>query len=132
MQQLIANAMAVRVIYLLEAVQVQIQHGQLPASALRAQQGALQAIHEQYAIGQLCQLVVLREEGEFIVGTVPADGGGQLTGDKVQKLGVPCVEDWTAPPALHDEYANGHAVVQQGDAELRRLSAVFCLGRVGA
>jgi hypothetical protein len=74
LQQRIAHRVAQAVVDVLEAVQVHEEHGQVAVAPLGARQGLAAAVHQQGAVGQAGQRVVIGQ-------LVDAPGLGLLLGD---------------------------------------------------
>ena len=64
-QQTVADLMTELVVDRLEAVEIQVAHGEHLADPARARDGLLQTIGEQASIGHAGQLVVMRDVIEF-------------------------------------------------------------------
>ena len=86
LQQQVAHSVAVLVVDLFKSVQVDEQHGQLGAVALRAPQSAVEAVQQQGAVGQARELVVLRHVLQLRLQLLVLDGGSHLSRDKLQKF----------------------------------------------
>ena len=69
-QQLVADAMAERVVDRLEIVEAEHQHADLFRAAARVQQNVVHLLAQQVAVRQPGQTVVLRHEGEPRLGTL--------------------------------------------------------------
>ncbi len=81
LQHLIAGVMPERVVDLLEAIEIEQQHGEALVIAMRAQDRLLQPIEEQRAVGQVGERVVVGEIGDALAGQVafaPDRGFAQL------------------------------------------------------
>ena len=70
LQNQIAGVMAERVVDLLEAVEIDQQHGEALLIAMRAQDRLLQPIEEQRAIGKIGERVVIGQVGDALIGQV--------------------------------------------------------------
>ena len=111
-QQQVAQVVAVAVVDALEAVQVEVQHGQPKVFALRGRQRLFQSFVEAVAVGQVGQRVV--GDQVFQAGPVALafDGRGDLCRDKLQQLLVLRAVARRAVVALHHQGADhpvGHA-----------------------
>ena len=70
-QQQVADRVAERIVDVLEAVEVEEQHRELAAPAMRAGDRLSDAVGQQRAIGQAGQRVVVRHVHDALVGEAP-------------------------------------------------------------
>ena len=85
-QQQVADRVAERVVDVLEAVEIEEQHGELAASAMRAGDRLPDAIREQRPVGQAGQRVVMRHVHDALVGKAPLGDLGLQSGVDAGKL----------------------------------------------
>ena len=79
-QQQVADRVAERVVDVLEAVEIEEQHGELAAPAVRAGDRLPDAIGEQRPVGQAGQRVVMRHVHDALVGKTPFGDLGLQSG----------------------------------------------------
>ena len=95
--------MAIAVIYLLEFVQVDVQHGELCVLALNGVERSFQLIVKQIAIGQVRELVVAGDVVQPRVSLLAFDRRGHLGGNELQEQLVLFPVAHITCVALHDQ-----------------------------
>ena len=70
LQQLVAERMAVRIVHVLEVIEIEAEHRQVLAAANPGER-LLEPSMEQHAVGQIGQRVVQRHVGDLVFGTLP-------------------------------------------------------------